>query len=94
MCEYDTFISYYNEKRGQGKMKDLYFIMYEFLTVETELNALRTVISVMAAGYEEQRQQELLDVLNVFERYLECVSTDIRNSISLLDEFLVDGKGK
>lgn len=66
--------------------------MDKFLVVESEINALGTVVSAMGVGYKEQKKQEITDILKIFERYLEMIAVDIRKSISLLDEFIVENK--
>lgn len=76
-------------------MKELYSIMDEFLAVETEIAALKTVTSAIAANYYEQEGQRALKaVLCVYKKYIQCLETEIHSSITKLDEFLAVGKQK
>lgn len=80
------------QREGNKKMKDLYVVMDEMLMVESELQALETVTAVMKEGCKIKENQEMEDMLYVIEKYLLCVTKDLRSSIHNLDEFLAERK--
>ncbi|OUO29626.1 hypothetical protein [Eubacterium sp. An3] len=73
-------------------MKKLYSIMEELLIVEAELNALKTVTSIIIENYKSQEKQNEEDILYVINIYLEYVNGNMRKSINTLDEFLATRK--
>lgn len=80
------------QREGKGCMEQLYAAMDELLQTESELNALKAVMSVMREGCRARESQEMEDVLCVFEIYLSCVAEHMRNSIHILDQFLAERK--
>ena len=73
-------------------MKKLYSIIEELLIVEAELNALKTVTSIIIENYKSQEKQNEEDILYVINIYLEYVNGNMRKSINTLDEFLATRK--
>lgn len=66
--------------------------MEELLIVEAELNALKTVTSIIIENYKSQEKQNEEDILYVINIYLEYVNGNMRKSINTLDEFLATRK--
>lgn len=72
--------------------EQLYGIMYDFLRVETDINALRTLSLSLEKSYRDKEEQEIADILNIVVKYLESVLGDIRNTVGHMDQFLIEHK--
>ncbi|MBQ6888155.1 MAG: hypothetical protein IJN54_11645 [Lachnospiraceae bacterium] len=70
-------------------MKNLYFIMDEFLKVEYDIKALLTVLAIMEGGCGEEKE-EVKRIINVLEGYLKSVEEEVHTAIGSLDRFVVE----
>ncbi|MEE0858230.1 MAG: hypothetical protein U0M12_02025 [Acutalibacteraceae bacterium] len=72
-------------------MGNLYTVMDELLKVEYELNAFKDISTVLYNGCRSDNENaELKAILCVTVKYINSLSSDLRHSISSLDEFIAN----
>lgn len=80
------------KSQGDSKMGNLYTVMDELLKVEDELNAFKDISTTLynSCCSTDKQNTELKAMLCVTVKYITSISTDLKQSINGLDEFIAN----